>query len=229
MTTTRTSTRALAAAMALLMTPAAWADYTTRCGSDGGRYRTCRLQEPGYVTVEKKISGASCDKGRSWDFNRREIWVDHGCEADFRVETHGRSGSDSSGGSSGSNKAAAAAVGVLAGAVILGALAHNKDHVDDEKYRDENYYGSRHSSYVPKWMVGRFHGYNPMYGAEVKMHIREDGRVVAHARGEEIRGYVNDERLHVGNAVFSIDQTREGFVTHQVGERHNEVRYRREY
>jgi len=144
--------RALAASLALLMMPAAWADYTVRCGSDGHRYRACRLQEPGYVTLQKKISGASCDKGRSWDFNRREIWVDDGCEADFRVETHGHSQGGGSGGSSGSDggKAAAAAVGVLAGAVILGALAHNKDHVDDEKYRDDNYHGSHHSSYMPK-------------------------------------------------------------------------------
>ena len=218
------SPRALAAALALLMTTPALADYTIRCGSDGNRYRTCRLNEPGYVSIERKISGASCDKGRSWDFNRREIWVDNGCEADFRVETQGPSQS----GGTDNSRAAAAAVGVLAGAVILGALAHNKDHVDDEKYRDENYQGSRHTSYVPQWMVGHFSGYNPMYGADVKMRINEDGRVVAHARGEEIRGYINDERLHVGNTVFRIDQTREGFVTHQVGDRHNEVRYRRD-
>lgn len=218
------SARALAAALVLAMTTPAWADYTIRCGSDGHRYRTCRLSEPGYVTLEKKISGASCDQGRSWDFNRREIWVDDGCEADFRVETQG----SSQGGSKDSNKAAAAAVGVLAGAVILGALVHNKDHVDDEKYRDDNYQGARHSSYVPKWMVGHFTGYNPMYGAEVKMRVSEDGRVVAHVRGEELRGYMNDERLHVGNAVFSVGQTREGFVTHQVGDRFNEVRYRRD-
>ena len=42
-----------------------------------------------------------------------------------------------------------------------------------------------------------------------------------------MRGYINDEQLHVGGAVFSIDQTRDGFVTAQRGERSNEVRYRR--
>jgi hypothetical protein len=216
--------RALAGALAFSMTPAALADYTVRCGSDGHRHRTCRLSEPGHVSLEKKISGADCVQGRTWDYNRREIWVDDGCEADFRVETHG----GSQGGSSSSGKTAAAVVGVLAGAAILGALAQNKGHRDDEKYTDPNYQGARHSSYVPKWMVGHFLGYNPMYGAEVKLHIREDGRVKAHARGEEMRGFVNDERLHVGGAVFSIDQTRDGFVTHQVGDRYNEVRYHRQ-
>ena len=72
-----------------------------------------------------------------------------------------------------------AIAGVILGAAILGALASNKEHRDDEQYRDENYYGSRHSSYIPRWMVGTFRGYNPQYGAEVEMRISEDGRVVA--------------------------------------------------
>jgi hypothetical protein len=33
--------------------------------------------------------------------------------------------------------------------------------------------------------------------------------------------------LHVGPVIFDIDQTRDGFVTSQKGDRHNEVRYRR--
>ncbi len=31
------------ATLTILPAPAAFADYTIRCGSDGGRYRTCRL------------------------------------------------------------------------------------------------------------------------------------------------------------------------------------------
>jgi hypothetical protein len=42
-----------------------------------------------------------------------------------------------------------------------------------------------------------------------------------------ITGYINDERLHAGNAIFNISRTRDGFVTSQEGERHNEVVYRR--
>jgi hypothetical protein len=218
----RTVSQGLIAVFTLSLASGAFADYTTRCGSDGGRYRTCRLSAPGYVTIERRISGARCEQGRSWDFTRREIWVDHGCEADFRVETQ-----DGSSGSSDDKKTAAAVVGLLAGVAILGALANNKDHVDDYKYRDENYQGPRHNSYVPGWMVGTFSGFNPMYGADVTMTIGRDGRVTADAQGKTFRGYINDEQLHVGGAVFSIDQTRDGFVTAQRGERHNEVRYRR--
>lgn len=212
------------AALLLIATTAspALADYTLRCGSVDGQHNTCRLSQPGYVTIERKISGARCDQGRSWDYDRREIWVDRGCEAEFRVETHGSSGR------SGSNDAAVAA-GVVVGAAILGALVNNKDHVDDAKYRDEGYYGSRHTSYVPSWMVGTFRGYNPQYGADVEMRITQDGRMTAQSRGETIRGWVNDHELHAGSAVFSIDQTRDGFVTAQKGDRFNEVRYRRVY
>lgn len=214
---------------ALLVTaPPALADYTLTCGSVGGRHNTCRLSEPGYVTLVRQVSGARCEQGRSWDFDRREIWVDNGCEAEFRVERWGyrRDGGASASGSSGRHDAAVAAA-VIAGAAVLGALANNKDHHDDYKYRDSNYYGPRHTSYVPGWMVGTFRGYNPMYGADVEMTIRSDGRMSAVASGRPIEGYVNDQQLIVGPVIFDIDQTREGFVTSQKGDRANEVRYRR--
>jgi hypothetical protein len=220
-------------ALSIVAAPAAHADYTLTCGSVGGRHNTCRLSEPGYVTLTKQISGARCDQGRSWDYDRREIWVDHGCEAEFRVErwNYRRDGlppggaPSASSGSTGQDAAVAAAV--IAGAAVLGALANNKDHQDDYKYRDPNYYGPRHTSYVPAWMVGTFRGYNPLYGAEVTMTIRPDGRMSATANGQPISGYINDEQLHVGPTIFDIDQTREGFVTSQKGDRYNEVRYRR--
>lgn len=218
---------------AIAAAPMAYADYNITCGSVGGRHNACRLTEPGYVTLVKQISGARCDQGRSWDYDRREIWVDHGCEAEFRVErwSHRRdlqpsgSGTSVSDGSSGHDAAVAAAV--IAGAAVLGALASNKDHQDDYKYRDANYYGPRHTSYVPGWMIGTFRGYNPLYGADVIMTIRADGRMSATANGQPIDGYINDEQLHVGPVIFDVDQTREGFVTSQKGDRHNEVRYRR--
>jgi hypothetical protein len=211
--------RAAVAGLTLTLTAPAFADYTLRCGSVDERHNTCRLAQPGYVTIERKISGASCNQGRSWDYDRREIWVDHGCEAEFRVDTH-----DSSSGSDASKVAAA-----VAAVAILGALAANKDHVDDAKYRDDGYYGPRHTSYVPGWMVGTFRGYNPQYGADIEMRITSDGRMIANTRGQTLNGWINDEQLHVGGSVFSIDQTRDGFVTAQKGDRFNEVRYRRVY
>ena len=94
--------------LTLAVAPLAHADYTLTCGSVGGRHNTCRLTVPGYVSIVRQISGAKCDQGRSWDYDRREIWVDNGCEAEFRVETwqtYGRSGYEQggSGASSGSS------------------------------------------------------------------------------------------------------------------------------
>jgi hypothetical protein len=228
---TMTLSRVSFLALTLVAAPMAHADYTITCGSEGGRHKTCSLREPGYVSLVRQISGARCEQGRSWDFDRREIWVDNGCEAEFRVETwpqsYGSGGQSPSASASSSSRDAAVAATVIAGAAILGALVNNKEHQDDYKYRDPNYYGPRHTSYVPGWMVGTFRGYNPMYGAEVKMTIRPDGRMSANSNGQIINGYVNDGQLFVGNYIFAIDQTREGFVTSQRGDRHNEVRYRR--
>lgn len=221
--------RALVLFATLAVAPMVHADYTINCASEGGRHNTCTLREPGYVTLVRQISGARCEQGRSWDYDRREIWVDRGCEAEFRVETWSQpyGTSSASQGSGSSANSAVVAAGVIAGAAILGALVNNKDHQDDYKYRDQNYYGPRHTSYVPGWMIGTFRGYNPMYGAEVKMTIRPDGRMAAISSGQTINGYVNDGQLHVGNVIFDIDQTRDGFVTSQKGDRHNEVRYHR--
>jgi hypothetical protein len=33
----------------------------------------------------REHSDSSCRQGRSWGFDRRGIWVDHGCRADFQV------------------------------------------------------------------------------------------------------------------------------------------------
>ena len=40
---------------------------------------------------------------------------------------------------------------------------------------------------------------------------------------------LDHQLLHVGGSVFSIDPSRDGFVTAQKGDRFNEGRYRRVY
>jgi hypothetical protein len=32
-----------------------------------------------------KLSDARCTEGYSWGFDRRGVWVDHGCRAEFRL------------------------------------------------------------------------------------------------------------------------------------------------
>jgi hypothetical protein len=50
--------RAAVAGLAMTLAAPTFADYTSRCGSIDGRRNTCRLSQPGYVTIERKISGA---------------------------------------------------------------------------------------------------------------------------------------------------------------------------
>ncbi|WP_052632326.1 DUF3011 domain-containing protein [Pseudoxanthomonas suwonensis] len=193
-------------------------DYVT-CESRNDRYQSCPISTAGYVTLERQLSGTSCRQGRTWDYSRREIWVDDGCRAQFRVHT------SSSGHHDGDHDAKVAA-GVLVGAAILGAIAANADK-KDHKYDDANYQGPRHSSYVPDWMIGTFEGHNSLYGADVTLTIEPNGRATARTGRQTTDGWINDGRLNVGNTVFDIDQSRDGFVTSQVGDRQNEVRYRR--
>lgn len=197
----------------------ALADDTITCESRNDRYQTCPIARAAYVTLERQLSSASCSQGRTWDYNRREIWVDDGCRATFRVHT-GSSGHDDG------NHDAKVAAGVLIGAAILGAIAHNANKKDD-KYDDARYQGARHSSYVPSWMIGTFEGYNPVYDRDVTLTVSADGRATARTRDQTVSGWINDGRLNVGNTSFDIDQSRDGLVTTQVGDRHNEVRYRR--
>jgi hypothetical protein len=43
------------------------------------------VHEKASVRLLKQRSDSSCRQGESWDFDRRGIWVDHGCRADFQV------------------------------------------------------------------------------------------------------------------------------------------------
>ena len=50
-------------------------DYVT-CESRIDRYQRCPIATAGYVTLDRQLSGASCTQGRTWDYSRREIWVE---------------------------------------------------------------------------------------------------------------------------------------------------------
>lgn len=207
--------------LAAVLSDARADDFVT-CESRDNRYQSCPLPRAGYVTLDRKLSGADCRQGRSWDYDRREIWVDDGCRGSFRVHDGGARHDDDDH----DNHDAKVAAGVLVGAAILGALVHNANKQDD-RYSDDNYQGARHTSYVPSWMTGEFEGYNPIYGADIRMRIDNDGRMSAQARGQNLSGWVNGGQLNVGGSVFDVSQSRDGFVTTEVGDRQNEVRYRR--
>jgi hypothetical protein len=69
------------------------------CSSDDMRRHFCAVDTRGGVTMTKQRSDASCIQGRTWGYDRRGIWVDRGCRADFVVGSgygygNGRYGND---------------------------------------------------------------------------------------------------------------------------------------
>jgi hypothetical protein len=76
-------------------------------------------------------------------------------------------------------------------------------------------------------MVGRFEGYNTHENVSIDMRITQEGRMTAHVRGVTLNGYVNDDKLFVGDSEFYINRSGDGFNTTEVGHYKNVVHYQR--
>lgn len=55
------------------------------CRSKDYRYQFCRANTRGGVVLQKQLSDAPCDKGRTWGFEKSGIWVKAGCSGQFRI------------------------------------------------------------------------------------------------------------------------------------------------
>lgn len=55
------------------------------CASDDMGRHGCPLNTRGGVRLIRQRSDADCIYGRTWGFDRRGIWVDRGCRADFET------------------------------------------------------------------------------------------------------------------------------------------------
>jgi hypothetical protein len=199
-------------------TPPVTANDIITCESRHQRYNTCPIQSHGYVFLRRQTSKADCIQGVTWDYDQRSIWVDENCKGEFEIETRHHT----SGHKDHTGKNALAAVAAIA---IIAAVTTSSKDDKHNKYNDDDYYGSRHSSYVPGWMVGDFEGFNMEYDSEVTMHISSDGRMTARIDGTRVTGYVNDERLYVGYVEFYVDRAGNGFNTTQIGDSSNQVHY----
>lgn len=60
-------------------------DGTKRCKSDDFDYRHCDFDTRGGVELVHQHSKTRCVRGRNWGWDRRGVWVDDGCDAEFRV------------------------------------------------------------------------------------------------------------------------------------------------
>jgi hypothetical protein len=55
------------------------------CSSDDMRRHYCDADTRGGVRLLRQRSDADCRQGSTWGYDRRGIWVDRGCRADFEV------------------------------------------------------------------------------------------------------------------------------------------------
>ncbi len=88
-------------------------DQVITCASEDGHRHYCDADTRGGVSLGRQHSGSPCVQGRSWGYDRRGIWVDRGCRADFVLEANN------------------------GGSGILGGLRGGRDR-DDDRGRDTN-------------------------------------------------------------------------------------------
>ena len=55
------------------------------CSSNDGRRNWCDVGRNRNIQIARQISGTPCVQGSTWGLDRRGLWVDRGCRADFRV------------------------------------------------------------------------------------------------------------------------------------------------
>jgi len=55
------------------------------CSSEDGERHYCESDIQGRATMTRQRSGSPCREGYSWGYDRRGVWVDHGCRADFQL------------------------------------------------------------------------------------------------------------------------------------------------
>jgi Protein of unknown function (DUF3011) len=60
-------------------------ERTVTCNSDNMRRNWCSVDTRGGVRLSKQKSDSPCIQGRTWGYNRKGIWVDSGCRADFLI------------------------------------------------------------------------------------------------------------------------------------------------
>lgn len=179
------------------------ADRTINCESHNYRYRYCRVDTDNRVRLERQISVASrCRFGDTWGYDSRGVWVDRGCQAEFRV---GRDGG-------GSGKTAAVVGGVAAGALIVAAIAASKSHHEDP---------------VESWAVGTFRGFDEAEGRDVEVTVMPGGSVTGVAGDASFSGRWEKDRLQLGQYRFRVDRSGNGFKALDEKDNGHSVQFRR--
>ncbi|MGD9589563.1 MAG: DUF3011 domain-containing protein [Pyrinomonadaceae bacterium] len=172
---------------------------TLTCESVGGGYNYCRADTDNNVTMSRKLSFSNCFQGTDWGYDRRGIWVDHGCRAEFRYGRSGGSGSAIAGGA------------ILGGLILAGVLASKK------KKSEEDHDGWKEgSSHVASYYVGTFRGWNPRRNEMADITIKPDGAVSIWNEDSRYYEYgrFRDRSLSLPWGEFEISKDGDGFMAY---------------
>ncbi|MFO1430252.1 MAG: DUF3011 domain-containing protein [Candidatus Competibacteraceae bacterium] len=229
-------------AMLLLSSTQALASERITCESRNNRYNHCRIDTDNRVKLKRQISDAPCIEGRTWGYDKKGVWVDQGCRAEFKVGK----GDDNSGGGIGGLGAATAGAGALA---ILGALMGSGSSADNTanyppdnsgypstgayyppggpgySSNNPNYPYNQQGSVVPNWAIGTFRGNNPLYNTDIELTINPNGQVSGYAGNQPVQGYFRNNQIQVGNLTLLVQPENQGFRTTQAGNPRSQVRY----
>jgi hypothetical protein len=218
--------RAAATAIGLLVAiPAVAGGREVTCESRHMRHEYCPIGNHGSVRVMTAYGRHPCEEGRTWGTDSSGIWVDQGCYARFWVEDK----------SSRSNKNAAIAAGAVGAAALVAILAsHKRDRDNDPPppagWTPANppttYSNTAYSA--PNALIGRFHGYNTTYRADITVDIDPSGRVTYWGGGERVTGRLSGNRIYYDNGTsYTMEQTGSGFVLREDSNAGNAVAFSR--
>lgn len=70
---------------------------TVRCDSNDSRRRQCDADTRQGVRLLRQYSKTACVEGRTWGYDRRGVWVDGGCRAEFALGRSGGNGGQGGG------------------------------------------------------------------------------------------------------------------------------------
>lgn len=198
------------------------------CESKHMRHEYCPIGEHGEVKVMTAYGSHPCIQGQTWGTDQTGIWVDQGCYARFWVDDKRSSHS------SRNTAIAAGAIGVAAIAAAIASQRHDQQqgYVPSSSATPPNYYPPTRpgygDGYVPSNQVGRFHGFNTVYRADITVDIDPYGRVMYYAAGQQVSGRLSGNRVYYDNGTtYTLEPTASGFVLRQDGDPNNATAYSR--
>jgi hypothetical protein len=209
------------------------------CASDGHDYRHCAADTRRGVRLYRQLSRSRCEQGADWDYDDDGVWVKSGCRAEFALGGGYAAGHRSGHYDDGDERRSSALIGVgaLAGLALLAGAFGSDDGAAQGMQaaapsigksawvNPDSLYGA--SAMPPAWLVGSFHGYNPLYDAGMLIEISADGSATAYVEKIRMAGRYRQGRLSVGGVDYTVRAEPDGMRTIQDNDPANQVVYAR--